>query len=83
MNVKETPVNNAANLAFLMVNVSKALIDNVRQDNPVFCVQDLKAYFRGGKYVNETLKLLPQKPDRILIQQIFDKITKIGGISGG
>ena len=83
MNVKETPVINAANLAFFMVNVSQAFIDNVRQDNPVFGVQDLKAYFRGGKYVNETLKLLPQKPDRILIQQIFDKITKIGGISVG
>lgn len=83
MNVKETPVINAANLAFFMVNISQALIDNVRQDNPVFGVQDLKAYFRGGKYVNETLKLLPQKPDRILIQQIFGKITKIGGISVG
>ena len=55
-----------------MMNVSHALIDNLRQDYPVFGVQDLKAYFRGGKYVNETLKLLPQKPDRILIQQIFD-----------
>lgn len=83
MNVKETPVINAANLAFFMVNISQALIDNVRQGNPVFGVQDLKAYFRGGKYVNETLKLLPQKPERILIQQIFDKITKIGGISVG
>ena len=83
MNVKEIPVINAANLAFFMVNISQALIDNVRQDNPVFRVQDLKAYFRGRKYVNETLKLLPQRPDRILIQQIFAEITKIGGISVG
>ncbi len=83
MNVRETPVTNAANLAFFMVNVSQALINNVRLDNPVFGVQDLKAYFRGGIYVNETLKLLPQKPDRILIRQIFDKITKVGGISVG
>jgi len=83
MNVKETLEINVVNLAFFIVNVSQALIDNVRQDNPVFGIQDLKAYFRGGKYVNGTLKLLPQKPDRISIQQIFAKITKICGISVG
>jgi putative transposase len=42
-----------------------------------------KAHFRGSKYVNETLKLLPQKPDQILIQQIFNRITKIRSINGG
>jgi putative transposase len=83
MNVKEVPVTNAANLAFFMVNVSQALIQNVQKDDPYFGIQDLKAYFRGSKYVNETLKLLPQKPDRILIQQIFTQITKIGSINGG
>ena len=66
-----------------MVNVSQALIHNVHKDDPHFGIQDFKAYFRGGKYVNETLKLLPQKPDRILIQQIFSRITKIGSISSG
>ena len=83
MNVKEIPVNNAANLAFFMVNVSQALIYNVKKDDPNFSIQDLKAHFRGSKYVNETLKLLPQKPDQILIQQIFNRITKIGSINGG
>ena len=68
MNVNEIPVNNAANLAFFMVNVSHALIAGVRQYNPSFSVQDLKAHFRGSRYVRETLKLLPQKPDPILIQ---------------
>ncbi len=81
MNVKETPVTNAANLAFFMVNLSQALIANVNQHNLLFGVQDLKAYFRGRKYVDETLKLLSQKPDPILIQQIFDQITKIGGVN--
>ncbi|MCD4842026.1 MAG: IS4 family transposase, partial [Methanosarcinales archaeon] len=66
-----------------MVNVSQALIHNVQKDDPNFGVQDLKAHFRGSKYVNETLKLLPQKPDQILIQQIFNQITKIGSINGG
>ncbi len=83
MNVKEVPVTNAANLAFFMVNVSQALIQDVQEENPHFSIQDLKAYFRGSKYVNETLKLLPQKPDRILIQQIFSRITKIGSINSG
>jgi putative transposase len=83
MNVNEIPVNNAANLAFFMVNVSHALIAGVRRYNPSFSVQDLKAYFRGSRYVRETLKLLPQKPDLILIQEIFYRITKIGSINVG
>ena len=66
-----------------MVNVSQALIHNVRKDDPDFGIQDLKAYFRGSKYVNEILKLLPEKPDQILIQQIFTQITKIWSINGG
>jgi len=56
---------------------------NVQKDDPNFGIQDLKAHFRVSKYFNETLKLLPQKPDRILIQQIFSRITKIGSINGG
>ena len=76
-------LNNAANLAFFMVNITHALIADVRQYNPAFSVQDLKAYFRGSRYVRETLKLLPQKPDSILIQEIFYRITKIGSINVG
>lgn len=83
MNIKETPVTNAVNLAFFMVNLSHILINNVRPQNAEFSVQDLKAYFRGSKYVDEVLKLLPQKPDPILIQQIFKKITIIGKINTG
>jgi putative transposase len=81
MNVKKTPVNNAVNLAFFMVNLSQALIAKVRKHNPLFGVQDLKAYFRACKYLDETLKLIPEKPDPILIQQIFTQITKIGSIN--
>jgi putative transposase len=81
MNIKETPVTNAVNLAFFMSNFSQALIAEVRKHNPLFGVQDLKAYFRASKYLDETLKLIPEKPDPILIQQIFAQITKIGGIN--
>lgn len=81
MNVKETPVTNAVNLAFFMVNLSRALINEVREHNPFFGIQDLKAYFRASKYLHETLKLISEEPDPILIQQMFTQITKIGSIN--
>jgi len=81
MNIKETPVKNAINLAFFMVNLSNILINKVRPQNAEFSVQDLKAYFRGSKYVNEVLKLLPEKLDPILIQQIFKELGVLGGIN--
>ena len=38
--------------------------------NPAFSVQDLNAHFiSSSRYVRETLKLLPQKPDPILIHE--------------
>jgi putative transposase len=71
----------AVNLAFFMVNLSHALITDVRKYNPLFGVQDIKVYFRACKYLDETLKLMPEKPDPILIQQIFKEITTIGKIN--
>jgi putative transposase len=43
-------------------------------------VLDLKAYYRGGKYVTELIKMLPQKPDPIFIAQLFQKITILGSV---
>jgi len=83
MNIKQTPLYNAVNLSFLMVNLSQALIQQIRAEtnNPDFSVQDLKAHFRGLKYVNETLKLLQEKPDPILIQHISTEIAKLGSVN--
>lgn len=81
MNVKETPVTNAANLAFFMVNVAQILRRQMRPQQPDFSVLDLKAHFRGLKYVAETLKLLPQMPDPIVIQQIAAKVALIGAVN--
>ena len=81
MNVNQTPVYNAANLAMFMVNLSQALIRHVRPTCPTFSVNDLKAHFRGRKYVSETLKLLPQMPEPIFINQIFANIAQIGRIN--
>jgi putative transposase len=81
MNIKEQPLTNAVNLSFFMVNVSHALLQKFRSAHPYFSLEDLKAHFRGLKYVEETLKLLPEKPDPILIQHISDEIAKIGSIN--
>ena len=81
MNVNQLPVYNAANLAMFMVNVSKVLIRHFQPTCSSFSVNDLKAHFRGHKYVTETLKLLPQLPDPIFIDQIFANIAQLGRIN--
>jgi hypothetical protein len=81
MNVNQLPVYNAANLAMFMVNVSQVLIGHFRPTWPTFSVNDLKAHFRGHKYVRETLKLLPQWPEPIFIEQIYANIAQIGSIN--
>ena len=80
MNVNKTPVNNAANLSMFMVNVSAKLLEPARVELPKASVLDLKAHYRGLKYVRETLKILPQKPDPIVIQQITEHLGAIGAI---
>lgn len=80
MNVSETAVTNAANLALFMVNLAQPLVRALRQDSPDAGVLDLKTYYRGHKYVAETLKLLPEMPEPILIDHIFATIAQIGRI---
>ncbi len=80
MNVKETAVTNAANLSLFMVNVSQLLLRRFRQQDSNVNVLDLKAYYRGYKYVAETLKWLPQKPEPILIAHIFEQVSRLGRI---
>ncbi len=80
MNVTETAVTNAANQSLFMVNVSHLLLREFRQTSTHFGILDLKAHFRGRKYIAETLKLLPEIPDPILMEYIFDQVTQIGGI---
>ena len=48
--------------------------------NTEFSVLDLKARYRGAKYLHETLKILPQKPDPIVIEQIAQHLGSIGAI---
>lgn len=80
MNVEKTAVTNAANLSLFMVNVVQLIMSEFRQTDPDFNVLDLKAHYRGCKYATELIKMLPQKPDRIFIAQLFKKIATLGCI---
>ena len=83
MNVKEEAVTNAANLSFFMVNFSFALLQPFRQQNSDYSVLDLKSHYRGCRYATETIKMLPQKPDAILLADIFQQIVRLGAIHSG
>ena len=78
MNVKQEAVTNAANLSFFMVNFSSVLLRRYQENNPEFSVLDLKSHYRGCRYASETIKLLPQKPDGILLAEIFEQIARLG-----
>lgn len=80
MNVTATAVSNAANLSLLMVSLSTVLLGNVDQPDPQRSVLDLKAYYRGSKYVYETIKLLPDKLDEHLVERLVHQVASLGRI---
>jgi len=80
MNIKAIPLTNALNLSLFMVNLSQVLLRELRQTLPESSILDLKAYFRAAKYFQETIKMLPQKPEPILLQQIFGQVASLGCI---
>ena len=81
MSVKERPVYTSANLAMFMVNLSHALIRPMREEWPAFSVNDLKAWFRGHKYATEMLKLLPESPGSIFIDQVVAHMAELGRVN--
>ena len=80
MNISPTAVTNAANLSLFMVNLVERLLQDIRQRQGECSVLDLKAHCRGAKYVEETIKLLPETPEPILLERIFSKIVCLGRI---
>jgi putative transposase len=80
MAVTEVGVTNSVNLSLFMVNLSAVLLRDFRRAAPDFSVLDLKAHYRGYKYVSETIKLLAEKPDEILVSRIVSKVSGLGGI---
>ena len=80
MNVTPTGVTNAANLSWFMVNVAYRLRANSHPRDAAYSVLDLKADCRGYKYVEETIQMLPEKPEPILLAKILNRVAGLGRI---
>jgi DDE superfamily endonuclease len=80
MTTHPTRVTNAANLSLFMVNLVERLLRDERRKQPEISVLDLKAQCRGAKYVEATIKLLPEKPAAGLLERIVTKVVGIGRI---
>ena len=81
MAVQHTPVYHSANLAMFMVNLSHATMRPMRPHWPELSVTELKAWVRSKKYVVETLKLLPEMPDPIFIEQAIAQVAALGRVN--
>ena len=80
MNVTPAGVTNAANLSLFMVNVAYRLRADIHARDPDYSVLDLKADCRGAKYVEETIKMLPEKPEPVLLAKIRNQVAGLGRI---
>jgi putative transposase len=80
MSTNPTRVTNAANLSLFMVNLVERVLREMRREQEAMSVLDLKAQCRGAKYVEETIKLLPEKPEPGLLERIVTKVVGIGRI---
>ena len=80
MNSTATAVTNAANLSLFRVNLSYRLLRDLRQRAPEYSILDLKAFCRGYRYGEETITMLPQKPEPVLLAQIFTTVACLGRI---
>src|SRR6266478_1556514 len=80
MNVTPTGVTNAANLSLFMVNVAYRLRADIHPRDPDYSVLDLKADCRGYKYVEETIQMLPEKPEPVLLAKILNQVAGLGRI---
>jgi len=80
MNITPIAVNNAVYLSFFMINFSTALLEPYRQHDPDFSVRDLKAQFQAQRYLSETIKMLPEMPEPLLISRIWQRLSRFGAI---
>ena len=82
MNTTKIGVENAANLALMMVNVSAECL-KISQAKCIG-IEDLKTHFRGVKYALEAIKILQEKAEIILmketIEEVKQKLSKFGCI---
>ncbi len=80
MNVTPTGVTKAAHLSLFMVNVAYRLRADGHPRDPDYSVLDLKADCRAYKYVEETIQMLPEKPEPVLLAKILNQVASLGRI---
>ena len=82
-NVKKQQVQNVIGYAFFMVALSNILIFEIKQKQPdcPISIQDLKAFFRAEKYVNELLNRDEFKQSLLLNRDAFNNFPIIGAIN--
>ena len=78
MNVTPTGGTHAANLSWFMVHGAYQLRTDGRQRAPGYSVLDLQADCRGYTYVEETIKMLPEKPEAVLLPKILNQVARLG-----
>ena len=82
-NITKRTVTNAIGLSFLMVNISKVLLERYEtlSGDKNLSIQDLKAYFRGIKYVEEVIKNIQNGQDFIFNDADYLEIAKVGAVN--
>ena len=66
-----------------MTNVSLILTEQAEEkwQEEKVSIQDLKAYFRAEKYLQDILNTLEISPEAILIHRTFEDVLKIGAVN--
>lgn len=80
MNVSPATVFSAVGLAFLMCNLSAALLAAQRLQQPDFSILDLKCLFRARRYLHETIIAFPESPPPHIISGIWRRVSSLGAI---
>ena len=78
LGVRERAVKNAVGLSFFVGNLSSYLLAPLRKRFPGAGVIDLKSYYRGRRYVFETLKCLPEFADGIVWERVMEAVCRLG-----
>jgi putative transposase len=83
MGITKTSVTNAMGLSLFLGNLSTYLLEHFRQQCPEAGISDLKSWYRGRFYASAVLKLLPERPDTIICEQLVEQICRLGCIHPG
>ena len=80
MGVEETSVANGIGLPFFMVNLTTYLLEDFRRLAPGAGIADLKSFYRGRRYLETLLKMLPDRPDGIVCERLLEQASRLGCI---